>query len=181
MRATGSTSHDSDACVIHGNWVFGNMGLQSGVMVSSRRISRACSRAKYQGKRRRLQALRPVHHNLSWGQASARRRSLIGPRAKRISYFRENVAMLPRETICSQFFFFFARGCGQSGALTVEAFVLSGLHALRPMPHNLSWGLASGRRRWSMCPRARRISSFCEDFARLPRRTKCSHSCCQKS
>ena len=109
MRATGSTSHDSDACVIHGNWVFGNMGLQSGVMVSSRRISRACSRAKYQGKRRRLQALRPVHHNLAWGQASARRRSLISPRAKRISYFRENVAMLPRETICSHFFFFCKR------------------------------------------------------------------------
>ena len=49
---TGSTSQDSDACVIHGNRVFGNMGLQSGVMVSSRRISRACSKAKYQGKRR---------------------------------------------------------------------------------------------------------------------------------
>ena len=31
--------------------------------------------------------------------------------------------------------------------MTVEAFVLSGLHALRPMPHNLSWGLASARRR----------------------------------
>ena len=147
-------------------------------MVSSRRISCACSRAKYQGKRRRLQALRPVHHNLSWGQASARRRSLIGPREKRISSFCENVAMLPRGTICSQLF---ARGHGQSGALTVEAFVLSGSHVLRPMPHNLSWGLASGRRRWSMCPRARRISSFCEDFARLPRRTKCSHSCCQNS
>ena len=31
--------------------------------------------------------------------------------------------------------------------MTVEAFVLSVLHALRPMPHNLSWGLASARRR----------------------------------
>ena len=31
--------------------------------------------------------------------------------------------------------------------LTVKAFVLSGPHALRPIPHNLSWGLASGRRR----------------------------------
>ena len=31
--------------------------------------------------------------------------------------------------------------------MTVEAFGLSGLHALRPMPHNLSWGLASARRR----------------------------------
>ena len=104
MRSTGSTSHDSDACVIRGNCVFGNMGLQSGVMVSSRRISRACSRAKYQGKMRRSQALRPVHHNLSWGQASTRRRSLIGPRAKHISSFCENVAMLPRGTICSQSF-----------------------------------------------------------------------------
>ena len=31
--------------------------------------------------------------------------------------------------------------------LTVEAFVLSGSNALRAMPHNLSWGLASARRR----------------------------------
>ena len=31
--------------------------------------------------------------------------------------------------------------------MTVEAFVLSGPHALRPMPHNLLWGLASARRR----------------------------------
>ena len=31
--------------------------------------------------------------------------------------------------------------------MTVEAFVLSGSHALRPMPHNLSWGFASARRR----------------------------------
>ena len=31
--------------------------------------------------------------------------------------------------------------------LTVEVFVLSGSHALRPMPHNLSWGFASARRR----------------------------------
>ena len=30
--------------------------------------------------------------------------------------------------------------------MTVEAFVLSGSHALMPMPHNLSWGLASARR-----------------------------------
>ena len=29
--------------------------------------------------------------------------------------------------------------------MTVEAFVLSGSYALRPMPHNLSWGLASAR------------------------------------
>ena len=45
-------SQDSDACVIHGNRVFGNVGFQSGVMVSSRRISRACSKAKNQGKKR---------------------------------------------------------------------------------------------------------------------------------
>ena len=32
--------------------------------------------------------------------------------------------------------------------LTVKAFVLSGSHAFRPMPHNFSWGLASARRRW---------------------------------
>ena len=31
--------------------------------------------------------------------------------------------------------------------MTVEAFVLSGSHALRPTPQNLSWGRASARRR----------------------------------
>ena len=32
--------------------------------------------------------------------------------------------------------------------LTVKAFVLSESHALKPMPHNLSRGLASARRLW---------------------------------
>ena len=82
-------------------------------MVSSRRISRACSKAKYQGKRRAGQALRPVHDNISWGQALARRRSPICPRARCISSFCENVAMLPRRMICSQSF---ARDRGQGGA-----------------------------------------------------------------
>ena len=31
--------------------------------------------------------------------------------------------------------------------MSVEVFVLSGSHAVGPMPHNLSWGLASARRR----------------------------------
>ena len=31
--------------------------------------------------------------------------------------------------------------------MSVEAFVLSGSHAVGPMPPNLSWGLASPRRR----------------------------------
>ena len=31
--------------------------------------------------------------------------------------------------------------------MSVEAFVLSGSHAVGPMPHSLSWGLASARRR----------------------------------
>ena len=52
VTSSGSTLHNSDAYVIHGNRVFGNMGLQSGVMVSSRRISCACSKAKYKRKRR---------------------------------------------------------------------------------------------------------------------------------
>ena len=37
-------------------------------MVFSRRISRVYSKAKYQGKRRAGQALRPAHHNFSWGK-----------------------------------------------------------------------------------------------------------------
>ena len=43
------------------------------------------------------------------------------------------------------FAIFFQEVVAKVAHLTVEAFVLSGSHALRPMPHNLSWGLASAR------------------------------------
>ena len=43
--------------------------------------------------------------------------------------------------------FFLQEVVAKVAHMTVEAFVLSGSHALRPMPHNLSWGLASARRR----------------------------------
>ena len=65
--------------------------------------------------------------------------------------------------------------------LMVEAFVLSESYALRPMSHKLSSALASRRRRWPVRKRARRIFSFWENFARLPRRANYSHSSCQKS
>ena len=123
-------------------------------------------------------ALRPMPHRVSWGLASARRRSPVCPRAKRISSFCENVAMLPRGTMCSQSF---CKRSWPKWRTGCEAFVLSGSHALRPMPYNLSWRLASGRRRWTVCTRARNIFSFWENFARLPWKTKCSHSCCQNS
>ena len=51
--------------------------------------------------------------------------------------------------------------------LTVEAFVLSGSLALRSMPHNLSQGLASARRRWPVCTRVKRIFSFWENFCQV--------------
>ena len=53
--------------------------------------------------------------------------------------------MLPRGAICSQSFL--QAVVAKLAHMTVEPFVLSGSHALRPMPHNLSWGLASARRR----------------------------------
>ena len=43
--------------------------------------------------------------------------------------------------------FFLQEVVAKVAHMTVEAFVLSGSHALRPMPHNLSRGLASARRR----------------------------------
>ena len=53
--------------------------------------------------------------------------------------------MLPRGTIV--FAIFLQEVVAKVVHLTVEAFVLSGSHALRPMSHSLSWGLASARRR----------------------------------
>ena len=58
--------------------------------------------------------------------------------------------------------------------MIVEAFVLSESHALRPMPHNLSWGLLRRGGVGTVCTRARRIFSFWENFARLPRRAEFS-------
>ena len=49
--------------------------------------------------------------------------------------------------------------------MTVEAFVLSGSHAVRPMPHNLSWGLASARRRGHSVHEGRAhflVGEFCQ-------------------
>ena len=53
--------------------------------------------------------------------------------------------MLPRGAIRSESFL--QEVVAKVAHMTVEAFILSGSHALRPMPHNLSWGLASARRR----------------------------------
>ena len=60
--------------------------------------------------------------------------------------FCENVAMLPRRD--DMFAIFLQEIVAEVAHLTVEGFVLSGPHALRPMPHNLSCRLVSGRRRW---------------------------------
>ena len=65
--------------------------------------------------------------------------------------------------------------------MPVEAFVRSGSHALRPMPHNLSWGLVSARRRGHSVHEGQAHFSFWENFAKLHRRAEFSHSCCQKS
>ena len=81
------------------------------------------------------------------------------------------------------FAFFLQEVVAKVAHVNVEAFVLLGSHALMPMPHNFSWGLASARRRGrgvgTVCTWARRIFSFWENFARLPRRAEVSHSCCQ--
>ena len=47
--------------------------------------------------------------------------------------------------------FFLQEVVAKVAHMTVEAFVLSGSHALRPMPHNLSWGLAFSA--WAQCAR----------------------------
>ena len=64
--------------------------------------------------------------------------------------------------------------------MTVEAFVLSGSHALRPMPYNCHGGSLQRGGVGTVCTRVRRIFSFWENFARLPRRAEFSHFCCQK-
>ena len=154
------------------------MGLQSGAMVSSPRISRACSKAKYQKKRRRLQALRPVHHNSSWGQALARRRLPICPRAKHISSFCENIAMLPRATIFSQSF---CKRSWPKWRTDCRGVCALGVARAQADAQQFVMGARFGEAALVNVSKERRISSLWEDFARLPRRTKCSQACCQKS
>ena len=94
--------------------------------------------------------LRPVHHNLSWGQASARRCSPICPRARRISSFvRMWQCCLAGRYVCN----LFARGRGQSGAHDCRGVWLSGSHALRPMPNKFVVGARFGKAAWAQCAR----------------------------
>ena len=93
-------------------------------------------------------------------QASARWCSPICPRARRISSFCENVAVF-----FFFFFFFLQEVVAKVAHMTVEAFVLSGSHAVRPMPHNLLWGLASARRRGHSVHEGRAhflVGEFCQ-------------------
>ena len=65
--------------------------------------------------------------------------------------------------------------------LNVEAFVLSGSHALDRCPTIFDGGSLRRGGVGTVCTRVRRILWFWENLAKLPRRTKGSHSCCQKS
>ena len=129
--------------MIHGNRVFGNMGLESGVMVPSRRIPRACSKVKYQGKRwagcKRSGRCATIYHGGKLRRGGVRQ-YVQGQGVSHI-FVRMSQCCLAEQYVRN----LFAKGRGQSSAL---AFVLSGSHAFKPMSHNLSWGLASARRRW---------------------------------
>ena len=176
--ATGSTSQDSDVCVINGNRVFGNMGLQSGVMVSSRRISRASSKGKYMRKRRAGykgsgRCTTNYHEGRLWRGGAGQ--YVLGQGVSHLF-----VRMLQCCLAGRYIRILLPEVMVKLKPSMVETFVLLRSHALRPMPHSLSWGLASGRWRWPVCTRATRIFSFWKNFARLPRWVKCSHSCCQK-
>ena len=82
-----------------------------------------------------------INHGASFGEAAFANMS----KGKAYFIFCENVAMLPRGD--DVFAIFLQEVAAKMAHMTVEAFVLSGSHALRPMPHRLSWGLASARRR----------------------------------
>ena len=155
------------------------MGLPSDVMVSSRRISRASSKAKYVRKRRAGykgsdRCTTNYHEGRLW-------RGGVGQyvQGKGVSHL--FVRMLQYCLAGRYIRNVLPELMVKLEPLVVETFVLLESHALRPMPHSLSWGLDSGRWRWPVCTRARRIFSFWENFVGLPRWAKCSHSCCQKS
>ena len=84
------------------------------------------------------------------GQASARRRSPICPRTRRISSFCENVAMLPRGTICSQIF---ARGRGQSGAHDCRGVCALGVARAQADVPQFVTGARFGEAAWAQCAR----------------------------
>ena len=108
-------------------------------------MSRACSNAKYQGKRRggckRSGRYTTIYHGASFGEAAF---ANISKGKAYLTFLLEcrNVASLD-----DMFAIFLQEVEAKVAHMTVEAFVLPGSHALRPMPHNLSWGLASARQR----------------------------------
>ena len=120
-------------------------------MVSPRRISRACFKAKYQGKRCAGQALRPVHHHISWGQASARRRSPTcqGQGVSHL-FVRMSQCCLAGRYVRN----LFARGRGQSGVLDCRGVcALEVVRAQADAPQFVM-GARFGEAAWAQCARA---------------------------
>ena len=86
--------------------------------------------------------------------------------------------MLPRGTICSQSF---ARGRGQSGALDCQGVCALEVARAQADAPKFVMGARFGEAALASEHEGQAHFLVLEEFARLPRRAKCSHSCCQKS
>ena len=143
-------------------------------MASSRRISRASSKAKYMRKRR-AGYKGSGRHKTNYHEGRLWRGG-VGQCAQGQGVSHLFVRMLQCCLAGRYIRNLLPEVMVKLEPFIVETFVLLGSHALRPIPHSLSWELASGRWRWPVCTRARRIFSFWENFVRLPRWAKCSHA-----
>ena len=74
----------------------------------------------------------------------------------------------------------FARGRGQSDALDCRGVCALGVARAQADAPQFVTGARFGEAALAGVHEGHAFS-FWENFARLPRRTKCSHSCCQKS
>ena len=104
-----------------------------------------------------------MHHNLSWGKLrrGGVRQYLQGQGVSHL-FVRMSQCCLAGRYVRN---FFFQEIVAKVAHMTVEAFVLSGSHAVRPIPHNLSWGLASARRRGHSVHEGRAhflVGEFCQ-------------------
>ena len=85
-----------------------------------------------------------MHHNLSWSKLRrGDARQYVQGQGVSHFFVRMSPCFRAGRYVCN----ILQEVVAKVAHIPVEAFALSGLNALRPMPHNLSWGLASARRR----------------------------------
>ena len=158
---------------------FGNLGLQRGVMVSSRRISCACSKAKYEGKRRvgckRSGRCTTIYHRGKLRRGGVRQ--YVQGQGVFHLFVRMSQCCLAGRYVRN----LFARSRGQSGALNCQGVCALGVARARADAPQFVMGAPFGEAAVAGFNKGKVHLLVLGNFARLPCSTMFLYSDCHSS